>query len=139
MKYWAAIGSVERQVESAAKEVEAERMTPFLTRDEKGIAGIWTTPRLIDNGISSLVSRFAPPQEEGQKDHIETCPFIDELIDLENFDRSNTTKFDIVMTDIFLEEGMKHIPYTNQKDKIPARMYEVLEALSPDRSGITHL
>lgn len=135
MKYWAAIGSAERQVESMAKEVDKAGMTPFLTRDENGIPGIWTTTAVINDGVSSVVSRFAAPKEPGQKDQIATCPFIDELIDLENFDRASTTKYDIFMSDIFVERGLPHVPYTNQRELHTARMHEFLDEWNPSLSN----
>ena len=117
MKYWGAPGSFERQVESVKTEIEAQNMLPMVIVDTDKIAGIWTTTKVIDNGIEMMVNRLASPKEEGQKDHIETAPFEDELIDWENFDRANTGKFDVMMADIMVETGLKFIPYTNAKEK----------------------
>lgn len=135
MKYWGYLGSHERQVESVLKIVEEENMLPFVTKDEKKIPGVWTTTGVIDNGVSSLVSRFAPPKEEGQKDHIESNPFIDELIDLENFDRANTRKFDVAMADIMVEKGIPHVPYTNAREEYTARLIDILDELNPTRQN----
>lgn len=133
MKYWGAPGAFERQVESVKTEIEAQNMLPMAIVDTDGIAGIWTTTKVIDNGIELMVNRLAVPKEEGQRDHVEEAPFEDELIDWENFDRSCTGKFDIMMADIMTEHGIKFIPYTNAKDKGMQKMTELLREISPMR------
>ena len=134
MKYWGGIGSFERQVESVKTEVLAQNMLPMVVVDSDGIEGIWTTEKVIDNGIEAMVNRLAAPREEGQKDQIEECPFEDELIDWENFDRAHTRKFDIMMADIMIEQAIKFVPYTNAKDKGMQKLSEILREITPKRN-----
>ncbi len=133
MKYWGAIGSFERQVESVKTEIEAQNMLPMAIVDADGIAGIWTTTKVIDDGLEKMVNRLAAPKEEDQKDHIETAPFEDELIDWENFDRANTGKFDIMMADIMVEKGIPFMPYTNAKEESMQKLSEIIREITPKR------
>ena len=56
MKYWGAIGSFERQVESVKTEIEAQNMLPMAIVDTDGIAGIWTL-----TGITLSILRTSDP------------------------------------------------------------------------------
>ena len=134
MKYWGAIGGFERQVDSVKKYVDSQNMLPMVVIDEKGIHGIWTNTKIIDDGLSKLVSRYAPPKEQNQKDHIEIYPFEDGLINLEDFDRLNTTKYDIVMSEIILEHTLPHVEYTNVTSEKNQNIVEFLREITPLRN-----
>lgn len=134
MKYWGAMGSFERQVESVLKYVDEQNMLPMVLKDEDNIAGIWTNAKVIDRGLEMLQSRYAAPQEEEQVDHIEIYPFEDGLLDLENFDRANTTTFDITMSEIFLEHGLSRLTYTNVTEESTAKLSEIMQELMPVRT-----
>ncbi|MFW1965232.1 hypothetical protein, partial [Acinetobacter baumannii] len=77
--------------------------------------GIYTDAAgiITKNGIDMLVARYSLPKNSEEKDHIEIYPFEDGLIDLENFDIADTTKFDVTMSEIMLEYAIRQVPYTN--------------------------
>ena len=125
MKYWGAIGGFERQVDTVLRFVDEQNMIPMLAKKD-GEFGIWTNAKIIDTGVSFLKSRYAVPQKEGQIDYIETYPFEDGLFDLKEFDRLNTTKFDITMAEIILEHTLPLIEQTNVTDKEYNSMSEMI-------------
>lgn len=136
IKYYGGVGYFERQVESLMKVVDRENMTPTILKDPKdNIPGIWMTARVIDEGVAMLVSRYAAPQQEGEPDHVELNPFEDSLIDLENFDRANTTVFDVTMMEIVREHGISLCSYTNITDDYEANLAEILAMANPERDG----
>lgn len=138
MKYWGAIGGFERQVDTVLRHVDDQNMQPMLAKGGDGICGIWMSAKTIDDGLSMLVSRYAAPKEEGQVDHIETYPFEDGLIDLEHFDRTNTTPFDITMSEIILEHTLPLVEYTNITDDRAAELSELLSNINPQRNKVGH-
>lgn len=136
MKYYGAAGYFERQVESVLKIVDDENMVPMILADPKdNIKGLWMTGRVIDDGVTMLVSRNAAPQNEGEIDHILESPFEDSLIDLENFDRTNTTVFDVTMQEIIREQALPLIELTNVTDDYEAELAEILAMANPERDG----
>lgn len=115
-KYWAMPLMHERNIESVKEVFEEKNMIPFLLKSEKdGIYGIYTDSggKIVKNGIDMLVARYSTPKTSEHKDQIDRYPFEDGLIDLENFDIANTTQFDVTMSEIMLEYGIKQVPYTN--------------------------
>ena len=54
----------ERQVESTEVHFIEKGMIPFLLKGSDGIWGIWTTPKVIENGVQKLVTKFSPPKTE---------------------------------------------------------------------------
>ena len=133
MKYWGAIGGFERQVDTVLRYVESQNMTPMLAKDKDNKYGIWTTPRIIDDGVGFLKSRYAAPQEADQVDQIETYPFEDGLIDLEHFDRTNTTVSDITMSEIMLEHTLPTVEYTNATDSSDLLSAKLFQVANPKR------
>lgn len=126
--------AIERQVESAIETFDKENMTPFVMRDPKdGILGIWTTERVKEQGLKLLVSRFAPPQNEDEIDHIEDYPFEEGLIDHMDFDLTNSGKFDVTMSENMLEMGLQWLPRTNNTDTKQEGFNEFFAKFMPER------
>ncbi len=137
-KYWAYPVMHERQVESVKKVFEECNMLPFLQKDEGGkIHGIWTDPagKVVKNGVDMLVTRFKVPKTKDVIDQVDEYPFEDGLIDLDNFDLANTTKFDVMMAMIMLEHGLKQVEYTNITEEISNQLREVMDTINPIRKG----
>lgn len=119
-KFWGMPLMHERNIESVREVFESSSMLPFLLKSEKdGIAGIYTdmSGKIVKNGVDMLVTRYRLPKTEDEKDQIELYPFEDGLIDLENFDIAFTTQFDVTMSEIMLEYGIRQVPYTNVTSK----------------------
>lgn len=126
-KFWGATCMHERQVESVKKVFEEVNMLPFLMTNEKdGLYGLWTTDKTTKNGVEMLVTRYSAPKVPEDKDHIAIYPFEDGLKDLDNFDMANTTAFDVTMSEILLEYGLKQILFTNVGDQ---HMNNILSAI----------
>jgi hypothetical protein len=105
---------------------------PFLMKSEKdGKHGIWTDSggKIVKNGIDMLVTRFSPPKEPTEPDQLAEYPFEDGLIDLDNFDIGQTTAFDVTMSEVMLEYGLKQIVYTNRTDGQTANMLAAAQAV----------
>lgn len=137
MRYYGGVGYFERQVEGVMKIVDSENMSPMILKDPKdNIPGLWQTAKTIDQGVTMLVSRYAAPQEPGDVDHVEENPFEDSLADLENFDRANTTVFDVTMMEIVREHGLPLLEYTNTTDDYDSRLKELLfNMANPERTA----
>lgn len=137
-KYYAAPCMHERLIEGVKESFETSGMLPFLMQSGKkpGEFGIWTDSggKVVKNGVDMLVTRYSAPKEDGDKDHIAIYPFEDGLLDLDNFDMANTTKFDVTMSEIMLEYGLKEIHYTNQTDETVASKLKVLQQINPPRN-----
>lgn len=131
MKYFGALGMHERQVESVKEICEEAGMIRFLMQNEKDNGyGIWTdsTGKVVKNGLEMLQTRYRAPKTADQKDHIALYPFEDGLIDLENFDMANTTSFDVTMSEIMLEYGIKQYKRTNvSNDNVRNYMQRISE------------
>lgn len=118
-KYFGAPCMHERNIESVKEVFEDGNMLPFLLKSEKdGLYGIYTdsSGKIVKNGIDMLVARYSTPKFEGETDQIAVYPFEDGLIDLENFDIANTNSFDVAMSEIMLEYGIKQTKFTNLQD-----------------------
>lgn len=136
MRYWGYPGAFERQVEGVMKIVSEENMYPMVLKDPKdNIPGLWQSAKTIDEGVTKLVSRYSAPQEETDIDHVAENPFEDSLADLENFDRANTTVFDVTMMEIVRELSLPLIEYTNITDDYEANLAEILSMANPERDG----
>lgn len=124
-KYWGFPCMHERQVETVKEVFEEQNMIPFLMPNEKdGICGIWTdsTGKIAKNGIEMLVTRYSAPKVPEDIDHLAIYPFEDGLKDLDMFDMASTTAFDVTMSEIFLEYGLKQIKFTNVDDRQTSQM-----------------
>jgi hypothetical protein len=131
-KYYGAPCMHERNIEKVKEVFEDYKMMPFLMKSEKdGKHGIWTDSggKIVKNGIDMLVTRFSPPKEPTEPDQLAEYPFEDGLIDLDNFDIGQTTAFDVTMSEVMLEYGLKQIVYTNRTDGQTANMLAAAQAV----------
>lgn len=136
-KYWGFPCMHERQVESVKEVFEDMDMMPFLMKNEKdNINGIWTDSlgKITKNGVGMLQTRYSAPKVEDDVDQLANYPFEDGLIDLDNFDVSDTTKFDVTMSEIMCEYGLKQIRFTNVDDStVNDRIKKMHQILAPRR------
>ena len=107
----------ERSVGHVFEDFRDAGMLNFLMKYDDGIHGIsQSNLKARNDGIALMQGRYAPPKEEGQRDQVAEHPFEDALRSHVNFDNTNTTQFDPTMAEIYLEQGLKQIAYTNVTD-----------------------
>ncbi len=121
----------ERSVAHVEEDFRTAGMLPFLLKGEDGLYGIAPqNQRAIRDGIAMLQSRYSPPKEDDQKDHIAIHPFEDCLRSHRDFDPSNTQAFDPTMGELYLEHGLKQIIYTNKTDSQVSGMLTAAQAIA---------
>lgn len=134
-KFWGCSCMHERQVESVKDEFELANMMPFLMKNDKdNLYGIWTDSagKIVKNGVDMLVTRYSPPKTPEEIDQIENYPFEEGLKDLDSFDMANTTQFDITMSEIMCEHGLKQLLQTNKTSANAAEFInQVYEVIAP--------
>lgn len=138
-KFFGAYVMHERNIEKVKEVFEENNMLPFMRKSKKdGLYGMYSdsTGKVAKNGVNMLVTRYAPPKEEGQVDQLAEYPFEDGLMDMDDFDISNTTAFDVTMCEIMLEYGLEQNVFTNQTDKTTNTMMNILMELTPHRKHI---
>lgn len=139
-KYYSALCMHERLIEGVKKEFEKANMMPFLMPSDpesKNIEyGIWTDSggKIVKNGVDMLVTRYSAPKFPEEVDQIATYPFEDGLADLDGFDMANTTAFDVTMSEIMLEYGLKQINFTNRTDKTDTSRIKAIHEIFPTRN-----
>lgn len=139
-KYYGAPCMHERLIEGVKKSFVDANMLPFLMKsNKKGNEteyGIWTDSggKVVKNGVDMLVTRYAAPKED-EVDHLAEYPFEDGLIDLDGFDMANTTAFDVTMSEIMLEYGLKQIHYTNKTDRSQSHVLKRIKEIFPGRNN----
>lgn len=130
-KYFGAPVNAERQVESTEVIFIEEGMESFLLRDKKGIWGVWTTPKIIENGAQKLSTKFSPPKTEMDKDQIDIYPFEAGLRDFKSFDVNDTTPSHVTMASIVCEEGADQLVQTNATDNSISQMLKASQQIFP--------
>lgn len=115
-KLYGAPVEIERNAGDADDVFEEKGMEAFMLKDKDGIYGIFTSAKVIENGVQKLVSKFSPPKTDIDKDQIAQYPFEDGIIDLMNFDMGNTLKSHATMAHIMVEYGAEQLTETNQSD-----------------------
>jgi hypothetical protein len=124
----------ERSVAHVYEDFEKNRMLAFLMQGEDGVYGISPNNRTaIKDGLAMLQARYRNPQSPEEKDQIARHPFEDSLSDLDAFDINDTTQFDIAMTEVYLELGLKQIQYSNTADNSNATMMDFLNKIIPQK------
>lgn len=130
-KYFGAPLMAERQVEST-EEVFIERgMDNFLMKGKDKIWGTWTTPKVIENGVQKLATKFSSPKTEEDVDQVEIYPFEDGLRDFRNFNINNTLESHVTMASIMLELGADQLVETNTTDDSVRRMLKAAQSVFP--------
>lgn len=125
----------ERSVSHVYEDFEGSGMLPFLMKDKDGVYGMSPSDmKAKRDGLAMLTTRYAPPKEPGQVDQLLTYPFEDGLVDLDNFDIGNTTPFDITMSEIYCEHGLKQVVFTNQTDSSHNTVRSVIQEIIVPRN-----
>lgn len=135
-KYFAAPCMHERVIESVKEDFNEANCLPMLLKNPKDdLHGIWIDSggKVVKNALDLMVTKFSPPKDENEVDQIATMPFEDCLVDMDLFDISNTTKFDVFMAMVELEHGLKQIEYTNLTEQQTNKMNHILQELNPMR------
>lgn len=133
-RFWGAKCNAERQVETTEDEFDENGMGSFLMRDEKGIFGLWTTDKTIENGVHKMASKFAVPKNDIDKDQVAIYPFEAGLIDYKNFDMGNSRKSHITMATIMAEFGLDNLFFTNQMDNSTTSLLQAAKQIFPKRA-----
>lgn len=136
-RYFGAPLNAERQVESTETVFIDKGMEPFLIKEKlpsgKQIWGTWTTPKIIENGVQKLITKFSPPKTELDKDQVEIYPFEEGARDFMDFDINNTLESHVTMASIMCEMGAEKIVQTNLTDHSVSRMMKAAMELIPKR------
>lgn len=120
----------ERSVSHVMEDFEEANMLPFLLKDKAGVYGISPSDmKAKKDGLSMLQTRYAAPKNPNDVDQLDTYPFEDGLIDLDNFDIGNTGAFDVTMSEIYLEHGLKQVKYTNLTDAHAGQMADIIHEI----------
>lgn len=136
-KYFGGYCTHERNIEKVKETFEENNMLPFLRLSMKdGKHGVYTdaSGRTIKKGVEMLVSRYSPPKEEGQPDHLMEHPFEDALVDLDDFDMGDTHKSDVTMSEMMCEYDLEQNLFTNATDVNPDEMINKILELNPHRN-----
>lgn len=125
----------ERSISHVFEDFEEANMLPFLLKDKNGIYGISQSDvKAKKDGLAMLQTRYAAPKDPNDKDQLEEHPFEDSLMDLDNADIENTNAFDVFMSEIYLEHGLKQVKYTNLTDELGTRMNDIIHQIIPIRN-----
>lgn len=124
----------ERSANHVYEDFEKNNMLPFLMKGEDGLYGMLPNQKHTNDGVTMLKARYATPKDESQKDQIMIHPFEDALRSHDNFDPSHTTPFDPTMCEIYLEHGLKQVPYTNVTDNDRENILALISELIPKRN-----
>lgn len=125
----------ERSVSHVYEDFEEANMLPFLLKDKAGVYGMSPSDmKAKKDGLSMLQTRYAKPKDPNDRDQLEEHPFEDSLIDLDNFDIGNTTPFDVAMSEVYLEHGLKQVEYTNLTDADAYKLENIKRQIIPVRN-----
>lgn len=126
-RFLAAPVMIDRSGLTGIKKKFAEHgMTDFLLKNPKdGVIGMWADnqKRLVKDGVNKMVSYFKKPDSEIDFDYVDEHPFEDLFEDMLPFDPNKTTKSDLVMANILMENGLEQIKETNLRDSNNASVY----------------
>ena len=117
--YWGFPVMHERVIETVKEDFEEMNCVSFLLRNPKdNLHGMWIDGqgKVVQNATDWMVARFSAPKNDEDIDQIDEMPFEDVLTDLDGFDISNTTSYDVYMSMVELEHGLKQIKFTNTTD-----------------------
>lgn len=124
----------ERSVSHVYEDFEKNNMLPFLLQEEDGLYGISASNQTRKkDGLALLQARYSNPKSPEDKDHILCHPFPDSLRDLYHFDFNDTQKFDLAMTELYLELALKKVPRTNVTDDSINDFNKVMQEINPKR------
>ncbi len=124
----------EKSVDHVYEDFLDNGMLPFLSEGKDGIYGISPSDmKAKKDGLAMLQTRYAAPKEEGQIDELANYPFEEGLVDHDNFDIGNTNPFDVTMSEIYAEHGLKQVHYTNVTDSQLNQIGSLLQELNPQR------
>lgn len=125
----------EKSVSHVFEDYRDANMLPFLMKGDDGHYGMVPNQKTTRDGIAMLQTRYAPPKSPDEKDQIENYPFEDGLRSLDNFDPSNTTPFDPTMGEVYCEQGLKRIQFTNVSDNYNKNKFIMMNEIFPPNSN----
>jgi len=133
-KFWGCMMGFERSVAHVLEDFETAKMVGFLVEDHNGIPGYSPNDRVfVKDGVAMLQARYRNPQTPDEKDQIAIHPFEDSLMDLDGLDINNSTEFDVGMTEVYLEQVLKTIQWSNVEDDQEDGVIEVMEQIIAPR------
>lgn len=133
-KFWGLKLGFERSVAHVLEDFEEAKMVSFLVEDDNGIPGYSPANRtVIKDGVAMLQARYRNPQTPDEKDQLACHPFEDSLIDLEGLDINKSTEFDLGMTEVYLEQVLKTIQWSNVEDEESSGLVEAMEQIIAPR------
>jgi hypothetical protein len=136
-KFWGYPVMYERVMDAVKEDFEVAKMVPFLLKSEKdGLVGmvIDSAGKTVKNALDWMVTKYAPPKSTDDVDRIATMPFEKVLQEMDSFDIKNTTKYNIFMSMVELEHGLKQIKYTTVSEKGTANKMKVINEIFPKRN-----
>ena len=132
--YWGYPINIERNAGDADDVFIDNNAEDFMLKDKNNIFGMFTTPKVIENGVQRLATRFSAPKTEEDKDQIEAYPFEVGLIDYMNFDMGDTLSSHVTMATIMADYGADQIVQTNATDDSVRRMLKAAQSIFPQRN-----
>jgi len=136
-KFWGYPIMFERAMDAVKEDFEKEKMVPFLLKSEKdGIVGmvIDSGGKTVQNATDWMVTRFAPPKTSEDPDQLAEMPFEEVLVELDTVDLKRTTKFNVYMSMVELEYGLKQIVYTNRSESSDINKMKRINEVFPQRN-----
>ena len=136
-KFWGYPVMYERVMDQVKEDFEDAKMVPFLLKSPKdGHIGmvIDNAGKTVQNALSWMQTRFAPPMNEDDVDAIATMPFEAVLVELDTVDIKRTTAFNVFMAMVELEHGLQQITYTNKTEKSDMNKMDVIHKIIPKRN-----
>lgn len=133
-KYFGAYCMHERIIDHVKDDFIEANCLPFLRRNEKdGIYGIWIDGqgKIVKNALDIMMAKFSPPKEKSDIDHLAEMPFEDVLYDLDSFDLSSTTAYDVFMAMVELEYELKQMVFTNNTDSSQMQRLKAMQEIFP--------
>lgn len=129
--YWGAMANIERNAGDPDDVFIDNNAEEFMLKDKNGIYGMFTTPKVIENGVQRLATRFSAPRTEEDKDQIACYPFETGLIDYMNFDMADTLSSHVTMATIMGDYGADQLVQTNTTDDSVRRMLKAAQSVFP--------
>ena len=129
--YWGYPINIERNAGDADDVFIDKSCEDFLLKDKNGVFGMFTTPKVIENGVQRLATRFSAPKTAEDKDQIDCYPFEVGLIDYMHFDMVDTLSSHATMATIMCDYGADQIVQTNSTDNSVRRMLKAAQSVFP--------
>lgn len=130
--YFGAPMFFERVMDAVKEDFENANAVPFLRKSSKDdVIGmiIDSLGKTVKNALDWMVTEFGVPKTDEDIDQIGEQPFEEVLVDLDGIDIGNTTAFNVFMSMVELQYGLKQNMFTNLTDKSHRSLHQISQEI----------